>query len=114
MPKHIQADGGLRGGGGAAPLAPGASIPITAPISEFKRLSGISRSRIYELLSSGELASVYIGARRFIIIQSYLDFIGRQGTGVRKWPRPRLRRRSAPRIARARGGVVDARCITAA
>jgi hypothetical protein len=84
MTKHLLADGGLRGDAAVAPVAFGTSIPITAPISEFKRISGISRSRIYELLNSGELVSVYVGARRLIIIQSYLDFIERQIAGMRK------------------------------
>jgi hypothetical protein len=45
--------------------------PITTTISEFRRLSGIGRSRIYELLDAGELGSVHLGARRLIVIDSY-------------------------------------------
>jgi hypothetical protein len=48
---------------------------ITATIPEFRRLSGISRSRIYELLDSGDIQSVYIGARRLIVIDSYRKLI---------------------------------------
>jgi hypothetical protein len=44
---------------------------ITATIPEFRRLSGISRSRIYELLDAGELESVHLGTRRLIVIDSY-------------------------------------------
>jgi hypothetical protein len=73
--KHVRADGDLRGNGGA-------TIPITATIPEFKRISGISRSRIYELLDAGELQSIHIGVRRLIIIQSYLDLIERQRAKV--------------------------------
>jgi hypothetical protein len=51
---------------------------ITATLREFRRLSGISRSRIYELLDAGELDSVYIGARRLVIIDSYRRLIERQ------------------------------------
>jgi hypothetical protein len=75
--KHVPADGGLPGSGGA-------TIPITATIPEFRRISGISRSRIYELLDAGELQSVHIGVRRLIIIKSYLDLIERQRCKVQK------------------------------
>jgi len=51
---------------------------ITATIPEFRRLSGISRSRIYELLDRGEIESVHIGARRVIIIDSYRRLIERR------------------------------------
>jgi len=51
---------------------------ITATIPEFRRLSGISRSRIYELLDAGELDSVHIGARRLVLIASYRRLIERQ------------------------------------
>jgi hypothetical protein len=44
---------------------------ITATIPEFRRLSGIGRSRIYELLNAGELESIHLGARRLIVIDSY-------------------------------------------
>jgi hypothetical protein len=44
---------------------------ITATIPEFRRLSGIGRSRIYELLDGGELESIHLGARRLIVIDSY-------------------------------------------
>jgi hypothetical protein len=82
--KHVRVDGGLRGSGaGAAPIAP-PTIPITATIPEFRRISGISRSRIYELLEAGEIQSVHIGARRLVIIQSYLDLIERQRSKVQK------------------------------
>ena len=37
---------------------------ITATIPEFRRLSGISRSRIYELLDAAVPDKVRIGARR--------------------------------------------------
>ena len=79
-----RADGALRGSGdGASPIA-APTIPITATIPEFRRISGISRSRIYELLDTGELESVDIGVRRLIIVQSYLHLIERQRSKVQK------------------------------
>jgi predicted DNA-binding transcriptional regulator AlpA len=53
---------------------------ITATIPEFRRISGISRSRIYELLDAGEIESVHIGARRLVLIDSYRRLIERQRT----------------------------------
>jgi hypothetical protein len=50
---------------------------ITATIPEFRRLSGIGRSRIYELLDAGELDSIYVGARRLIVIDSYRRLLAR-------------------------------------
>lgn len=51
---------------------------ITCTIPEFRRLSGISRSKTYELLDAGELESVHIGARRLVIVASYRRMIERQ------------------------------------
>jgi len=50
---------------------------ISATIPEFRRLSGIGRSRIYELLKAGELESIHIGSRRLILIDSYRRLIER-------------------------------------
>jgi hypothetical protein len=60
---------------------------ITATISEFRRLSGISRSRTYELLDTGDLESVHVGARRLIVIDSYRRLIARL-QAVRRAPQP--------------------------
>jgi hypothetical protein len=57
---------------------------ITATIPEFRRLSGISRSRIYQLLGSGGIESVHIGARRLIVIDSYLQLVERQRAKAQK------------------------------
>ena len=51
---------------------------ISATIAEFRRLSGIGRSRIYELLKTGELESIHIGSRRLILIDSYRRLIERR------------------------------------
>jgi predicted DNA-binding transcriptional regulator AlpA len=61
---------------------------ITATIPEFRRLSGISRSRIYELLDCGEIESVHIGARRLIVLASYKALIERQRAKAQKPARP--------------------------
>ncbi len=54
---------------------------ITATIDDFKRLSGISRSRIYELLKAGKLQSVHIMGRHLIIVDSYREYIRKLHSG---------------------------------
>jgi hypothetical protein len=51
---------------------------ITAPIGEFCRISGIGRSRVYELIGDGSIASFTLGKRRLIVIDSYRRLIERQ------------------------------------
>ena len=55
-----------------------ASDRITASIGEFCILSGLGRTKIYELLGSGELDSILIGKRRLVIVESYRRLIERQ------------------------------------
>jgi excisionase family DNA binding protein len=47
-----------------------------------KLLGGISRNTIYQLLRSGELASVIIGCRRFISAAAIAELISRSTTTV--------------------------------
>ena len=51
---------------------------ITAPVGEFCRLSGLGRTKVYELLGAGTLASITIGKRRLIVLDSYRKLIERQ------------------------------------
>jgi excisionase family DNA binding protein len=51
---------------------------ITAPIGEFCRLSGIGRSKVYEMLGSGEIESIHVGTRRLVLLDSYRRLIERQ------------------------------------
>jgi excisionase family DNA binding protein len=44
---------------------------ITATIPEFCRISGIGRSKTYELIASGEIESVVCGGRRLIVVDSW-------------------------------------------
>src|SRR6516165_6113217 len=76
-----------------------------------KLLGGISRNTIYQLLRSGELASVIIGCRRFISTAAITELITRSTTTVspaRDSTRSRRKRQSAlplplPPAARGRG-----------
>jgi excisionase family DNA binding protein len=51
---------------------------ISAPINEFCALSGLGRTKVYEMLDGGELDSIKIGKRRLILIDSYRKLIERQ------------------------------------
>ena len=51
---------------------------ISAPINEFCALSGQGRTKVYEMLDRGELASIKIGKRRLILIDSFRKLIERQ------------------------------------
>jgi excisionase family DNA binding protein len=76
-----------------------------------KLLGGISRNTIYQLLRSGELASVVIGCRRFISAAAITELINRSTTTVspaRASTRSRRKRQTAlplplPATPRARG-----------
>ena len=61
---------------------------ITAPVAEFCILSGLGRTKTYELLGTGELDSITIGKRRLIIIDSYRRLIERQRAEGKVFPRP--------------------------
>jgi len=72
---------------------------ITAPIGEFCRLSGIGRTRIYELIGGGSLDSITIGRRRLIVIDSYRRLIERQRlTSAERTAAPIPRRHSLARL----------------
>lgn len=73
-PSHIRADGRLCGN----------TVPITATIKKFVELSGVGRSKTYELLADHSLESIYVGGRRLILIDSYLALIERQRAKVQK------------------------------
>jgi hypothetical protein len=52
-------------------------------IQESRRLlGGISRNTIYDLMRTGQLASVLIGCRRFIAADAIADLIARSTTTV--------------------------------
>jgi hypothetical protein len=73
-PSHIRAVGRFRG----------STVPITATIKSFLELSGIGRSKLYELLADGSLESIYVGTRRLVLLDSYHRFIECQRAKVRK------------------------------
>ena len=59
------------------PPRPGALDPISVRIPEAVRLTGLSRSRLYELIGSGEIEFVKVGASTLILVDSLKAFIER-------------------------------------
>ena len=54
--------------------------PITVRIPEAIRITGMSRSRIYELMQAREIEYVKVGASTLIIVDSLRAFIERRRT----------------------------------
>ena len=50
---------------------------LAVSVKEAAQIIGIGRTRLYELLNSGELPSIRIGFRRLIKIEALRDFLGR-------------------------------------
>lgn len=50
--------------------------PITVRIEGAVQLTGIGRTKLYELIGSGAIESVKIGRSRHIIVASLIRFIG--------------------------------------
>jgi hypothetical protein len=68
-----------------------AADKITATITEFCAMSGIGRSRVYELINAGVLESALIGERRFIIVDSYRRYVEQRLAAGGKMLRPGTR-----------------------
>jgi hypothetical protein len=67
---------------------------ITAPVGEFCTLSGLGRSKVYELIGDGSLESFTLGKRRLIVIDSYRRLIERQRATGQTLAHPGAGRRS--------------------
>ena len=55
-------------------MEPIADRVISASINEFCVLSGLGRTKVYELLDAGELRSIHVGKRRLVLIDSYREY----------------------------------------
>ena len=60
----------------AAPAAPGTIEPLTVRIATAVQLTGISRSRLYELIQSGDLETVKVGRSTLIPFKSLRTLTG--------------------------------------
>lgn len=52
-----------------------AAEPISVRVPEAVRLTGLSRSRIYELMKSGDIKLAKVGSSTLILVQSLRRFI---------------------------------------
>ncbi|WP_114951533.1 helix-turn-helix domain-containing protein [Sphingosinicella terrae] len=57
------------------PSTDGALEPISVRVPQAVRLTGLSRSRIYELMKSGEIEFVKVGASTLILVESLRAYI---------------------------------------
>jgi len=51
------------------------TAPITLRIADAVRVSGLSRTTLYELMKNGSLASVKVGGRRLINFESLMALL---------------------------------------
>ena len=64
--------------------------PISVKVPEAVRMTGLSRSRIYELMKSGDIAFAKVGSSTLIIVERLRDFIqDRAGSRKPDAPGPR-------------------------
>lgn len=51
--------------------------PITATVAQFKALSGLGKTKIFELIKDGSIRSVRLEGSRLIIVDSYRELLAR-------------------------------------
>ena len=76
--------------------------PISVRIPEAVRLTGLSRSRIYELMASGDIAFAKVGSSTLILVQSLRMFIERCGASDAPPGRDRPQHRAIERRSERR------------
>lgn len=54
--------------------------PITVRIPEARRLTGIGRSKLYELIAAGEIETIKVGAMTLLRYDALTSFIERHGS----------------------------------
>ena len=57
------------------PALPPATDAITAPVDKFCVLSGLGKNTVYQMIGDGRLASIKIGRRRLVVVDSYRRLI---------------------------------------
>jgi excisionase family DNA binding protein len=60
------------------PFKPAPIQPITVRIPMAVKMTGIGRSKLYELISAGEITAIKVGSSRLVIVESLKDFVERQ------------------------------------
>jgi excisionase family DNA binding protein len=57
------------------PELPPVTDAITAPVDKFCALSGLGKNTVYQMIGDGRLASIKIGRRRLVVVDSYRRLI---------------------------------------
>ncbi len=60
------------------PQAPSVATALTVRIPEACRLTGIGRSKLYELIRDGEIRTIKVGTITLIPVASLTEFLGLQ------------------------------------
>lgn len=81
---------------------PGSSDIITATIDQFCKISGLGRSKVYQMMGDGALETVQFGKRRLILLDSYRRLIEDQRGKAPIGISPGGATRSAPKHGRHR------------
>ena len=55
-----------------------ASDIITMPVIPFMRASGLGHSKVWEMISSGEIETITVGKRRLVVVDSYRRLVARK------------------------------------
>ena len=78
-------------------IEPQDRLTVRVPIA--MEMLGIGKTKIFELIASGEIETIRVGKSRLIVVQGLRDFIARQSASVPvAAPTPR-RRRGRPRTS---------------
>jgi excisionase family DNA binding protein len=56
--------------------------PISVDIPEACRLTGVGRSKLYQLMDAGEIRSVKVGKRRLVPVASLREWLAKLETGT--------------------------------
>ena len=57
--------------------------PLLVDVIEAARMLGVGRSKLYQLLTAGEIASIHIGKSRRVVVADLTAFVQRQAE--RQW-----------------------------
>jgi excisionase family DNA binding protein len=66
---------------GVTPQQADIPAPLTVRVREACRLTGIGRSKLYELIAAGEIEIVKVGAMTLIPVTSLEGFLDRKRSG---------------------------------
>ncbi|MBV9931319.1 MAG: helix-turn-helix domain-containing protein [Alphaproteobacteria bacterium] len=55
------------------------NVPITCSVQDATKLSGLSRSYLYELIAADRIITKKLGRRRLVLVSSLRDFLEHGG-----------------------------------